>query len=923
MGGGGRSFLAFSPFWKRISRLSFGLLCLVSFINSGYCFTPELALEPQSLTFGSLFPGQGDTLYVTVSDTLYDPGSFLPRLSGGDPRFYPGTVRIDSEVISDPVNFKLISGPIAGDTIAVGDSSHFRVHFAPLTFGTYNATLTVYWTRTLTTLLDGTTQPVSSTDGNPFIVPQVVSLTGITGGALRLSSDNLDFGHVNLGGADTFCVTATNSSAFPTKILSADIGFGNDTSFSLISGPPPGDTIPSHESRQYCFRFAPISPGAHGATFTINTLVGPQFITLTGQGVAPVIQYGVQNLFHRVYTKLGDSLTQYIPVTSVGLGPVTFDSISITGLNPENYYVSHFPQNPLPPGMSDSIGITFTPEMEGRPDASVVISTDAVNIPVETIPLFGVGIIPRLLITPSQGSSSMLTFDSVVRGDSVCEVLALANPGSDTLLFSRQLEQGDPDFTFYPLMGTDTMILPGQSKSVNVCFRPLQRGTRLATIRFYTNIPLTYEHPRRDTSQFAINVVGTGVPAGRLALEAPIDSVAVDKQICETDTLVNVGDAALTIRSAAVGGANASEFTLSGITFPFTLSSGQQKIVTICFAPQARGLRFATLIAHGTTAGIETTTDSVLLVGFGLPKVCASATPSPASFGLSGKTLISTRDTTIITVTNCGDVATAYTATVSPANYTISGSSTSANVEPNGTASFTVVFAPTAIGAYPGILRFSGGLPDSIPLNGIGAGVTATATGSAGSVGKGACQNFTVTITNTGNMDWNAGTPTIAGANASDFTIVSGPTPNPIPAGGTATVTIRFCSSIVGAETATLSFPSSNPSPIGGFSYALTGTGVVNGVSEKTAEQGFELGQSYPNPTTGSAVVMFTLPTDAPVRIDLIDAKGSIVRTVFTGRMTSGDHTVTLDAKDLASGTYFYTLTSGDIHLSRQMILVH
>ena len=119
-----------------------------------------------------------------------------------------------------------------------------------------------------------------------------------------------------------------------------------------------------------------------------------------------------------------------------------------------------------------------------------------------------------------------------------------------------------------------------------------------------------------------------------------------------------------------------------------------------------------------------------------------------------------------------------------------------------------------------------------------------------------------------------------------------------------------------------LTFPSSSPSPIGGFSYALTGTGVVNGVAEKAAEQGFLLGQSYPNPTTGSAVVMFTLPMDAPVRIDLIDAKGTLIRTAFTGRMTSGDHSVTLDAKDLASGTYFYTLTSGDIHLTRQMILV-
>src|ERR1019366_8380479 len=104
-------------------------------------------------------------------------------------------------------------------------------------------------------------------------------------------------------------------------------------------------------------------------------------------------------------------------------------------------------------------------------------------------------------------------------------------------------------------------------------------------------------------------------------------------------------------------------------------------------------------------------------------------------------------------------------------------------------------------------------------------------------VGKGSCHNFDVTITNTGNMDWNAGTPTIAGTNASDYTIVSGPTPNPIPAGGTATVTIKFCPNIVGSETATLTFPSGSPSPIGGFSYALTGTGVVNGVSEKTSDQ--------------------------------------------------------------------------------------
>ena len=910
--------------WKRITGLSFGLLCLLTFINSGYCWEPELALNPQSLTFRSLFPGQGDTLTVIASDTtLYSPAGIYSFTGATSPvpGFYYGRVQIDSAVLSDPENFTILSGPMSGDTITYGDSSHFRIHFAALTSGIYNATFTVY----------ATSVSYNGQDGLPYNnlarghdTAITITLTGVTGGELRLSSDNLDLGHVNLGEADTFCVTATNSgSAFPTKILSAGIGIGNDTSFSLISGPPPGDTIPPGESRQYCIRFAPISPGTHGATFTINTPVGAQFITLTGQGVAPVIQYGVQNLFHRVFTKLGDSATQYIPVTSVGLGAVTFHNISITGLNPENYYVSHFPQNPLLPGISDSIGITFTPMMEGRPDAAVIINTDAVNIGRDSVPLFGVGIVPHLVVTPSQGSHTTLSFDSVSLGDSVCETISLMNPGTDTLRLKGQFESGDPDFTFYPLMGSDTMIIPGQAKQVTVCFKPLQRGTRLASARFYTNIPLTFEHPRRDTSQFGINIVGTGVPSGQLVFSGPLpDSAEVGKHICVVDTVTNVGSAPITITNVAITGPNASEFSINGIPpLPFSFPLGLKAMNQICFSPQARGLRMANLLITVEAAGREIT-ETIPLVGHGL-EVCASANPTPAIFGTSGKTLVGSVDTTVITITNCGDVTTAYTATASSSNYTIVGSATSGSVIPNATASYIVVFAPTVVGAVAGTLSFTGGLPASVPLNGVGAGVTATATGSAGSVGKGVCQNFDVTITNTGNVDWNAGTPTIGGVNASDFTIVSGPTPNPIPVGGTATVTLKFCPGIVGSETATLTFPSGSPSPIGGFSYALTGTGVVNGVSEQSSDRGFELGQSYPNPTTGSAAVMFTLPTDAPVRIDLINAKGSIVRTLFIGRMTSGDHSVTLDAKDLASGTYFYTLTSGDIHLiSRQMVLV-
>ena len=747
---------------------------------------------------------------------------------------------------------------------------------------------------------------------------------------LSLEPKIINFGGLPSGDADTLCVTATNLGVSDSrgtamlKILGIDLSGSSD--FSIISGPAVGDSIPAGQaSRQFCIRFSPTAHFIENAIFTLHTNgrdSGTQSVTLTGELTTPLVTVGSTALFHHTFVKLGDSLTQYIPVSSSGTGSLVFNSIFVTGINLENYYVSHYPQSPLLPGQSDTIGITFKPDMEGRPDASLVINTDAVNMPSVTIPMFGVGIVPHLVVTPSNGSANTLIFDSVALGDSVCETISLYNPGADTLRFMRQRMEGDPDFLFYPLIGADTMVLPGEMKSVNVCFKPLRSGTRLATVRFYTNIPLTYEHPRRDTSQFVVNVVGTAVPSGQLVFTGPLpDSAEVGKHICVVDTVANIGTAPITITNVAITGPNASEFSLNGIPpLPFSFPVGLKAMNQICFSPQARGLRTANLLITVQGPGREIT-ETIPLAGYGLLG-CTSANPSPAIFGANGKTLVGSSDTATITVTNCGDVATTYTAAASPANYTIAGSATSASVVPNGTASFKVVFAPTTVGAYPGTVVFTGGTPDTVQLNGVGAGVTATATGAAGSVGKGACQNFTVTIVNTGTLDWILGTPMIAGANAADFTIVNGPTPDTLPPGDTAMMTLKFCPSIVGSETAALTFPSSSPSPIGGFSYTLTGTGVVNGVSEKTSDQGFELGQSYPNPTTGSAVVMFTLPTDASVRIDLIDAKGSIIRTVFTGRMTSGDHSVTLEAKDLASGTYFYTLTSGDIHLTRQMILV-
>jgi hypothetical protein len=42
---------------------------------------------------------------------------------------------------------------------------------------------------------------------------------------------------------------------------------------------------------------------------------------------------------------------------------------------------------------------------------------------------------------------------------------------------------------------------------------------------------------------------------------------------------------------------------------------------------------------------------------------------------------------------------------------------------------------------------------------------------------------------------------------------------------------------------------------------------------------------------------------------------------LVNGKLSAGSHTVTLDASQLSSGTYYYELISGSTHLVKSMIL--
>jgi hypothetical protein len=89
----------------------------------------------------------------------------------------------------------------------------------------------------------------------------------------------------------------------------------------------------------------------------------------------------------------------------------------------------------------------------------------------------------------------------------------------------------------------------------------------------------------------------------------------------------------------------------------------------------------------------------------------------------------------------------------------------------------------------------------------------------------------------------------------------------------------------------------------------------------------FALQQNTPNPFAVNTTLVFSLPRRAPVTLRIFDLRGRLVKTLASGQMEAGSHTVHWNGTDQSGhptgdGIYMALLRCGSLVQSRRLTLI-
>lgn len=97
---------------------------------------------------------------------------------------------------------------------------------------------------------------------------------------------------------------------------------------------------------------------------------------------------------------------------------------------------------------------------------------------------------------------------------------------------------------------------------------------------------------------------------------------------------------------------------------------------------------------------------------------------------------------------------------------------------------------------------------------------------------------------------------------------------------------------------------------------------LINVPGNNSQISSFELKQNFPNPFNPVTLIKYFIPNKNFVELKIYDSKGTEVQTLINNFQNEGEYEISFDAKNLASGIYYYKLSAGNFSDTKKMILL-
>ncbi len=104
--------------------------------------------------------------------------------------------------------------------------------------------------------------------------------------------------------------------------------------------------------------------------------------------------------------------------------------------------------------------------------------------------------------------------------------------------------------------------------------------------------------------------------------------------------------------------------------------------------------------------------------------------------------------------------------------------------------------------------------------------------------------------------------------------------------------------------------------------YSVDFSGTSEVPADTRMPSAITLAQNYPNPFNPSTIIRYTLPHRLRVILTVFTVLGQKVAELVNGDVDPGNHEARFDARNLASGVYFYRIQTGDFIQTRKLLLL-